>query len=136
MSRVITFSRTFPAYHPKAGESTGFEDAILMGNKKHTIRAGSRWKVGDKFSPRVWSGKPRHSKQIIIAPDIEIKKGWSFTRDLFTPTFYLDGHPVGDELLSAIAANDGLTVDDFKAWFNKPFEGQVICWNDSVNYVQ
>src|SRR5690625_178209 len=26
--------------------------------KHHTIRAGHRWKVGDKFSPRVWSGKP------------------------------------------------------------------------------
>lgn len=47
-----------------------------LNKKVNTIRAGSRWKVGDKFSPRVWSGKPYQSKMITIAPDIEIKKIW------------------------------------------------------------
>ena len=116
MSKVITFSRVFPAYHPKKGQPTFFVEKIwqsfginplfpspslsihnthlpydivhLVGDdlvylheydpKHHTIRAGNRWKVGDKFSPRVWSGKPYNSKQIIIAPDIEIKKVWEF----------------------------------------------------------
>src|SRR5690349_19481727 len=45
--------------------------------KVHTIRAGNRWKVGDVFSPRVWSGKPYASKQIEFAPPIEIKKIWN-----------------------------------------------------------
>ena len=88
MSKVITFSRVFPAYHPKAGQPTGFVEklwqSLLIVNKEnegfkselfvlsrnemllkehshwwttnpipknHTIRAGHRWKVGDKFSP-------------------------------------------------------------------------------------
>ena len=102
MSRVITFSRVFPAYHPKKGQPTYFVEKVLQSlkvqayalptnvvpiisheillhnysPKHHTIRSGNRWKVGNKFSPRVWSGKPYNSKQIIIAPDIEIKKIW------------------------------------------------------------
>ena len=105
MSKVITFSTTFPTYHPKAGEPTFFVEKIwesirtksnidspqyhyckfefdLMhwmkySPKHHTIRAGNRWKAGEKFSPRVWSGKPYNSKQITIAPDIEINKVWN-----------------------------------------------------------
>ena len=136
MSKRIMFSRVFPAYHPRSGGSTGFVDLILTGEKKHTIRSGNRWKVGDKFSPRIWIGRPRYTTQRIIADDKTVLKIWSFTRDLFAPKFYLNGHPVSEQLLSEIAANDGLTVDDFKAWFNKPFEGQIICWNESVNYEQ
>lgn len=47
---------------------------LLHGEDKkvHTIRVGNRWKVGDKFSPRVWSGLPYRSKQIEFAPTIEI----------------------------------------------------------------
>jgi len=161
MSRVITFSRTFPAYHPKAGQPTYFVEKftrsrILMGErpcdisdeifstemyyicepKNHTIRAGSRWKVGDKFSPRVWSGKPYQSKQIIIAPDIEIKKTWDFTIDLISPSICLNGFPLGSNNLIEIATNDGLNVDELLAWFKfpKPYTGQIICWNENVNY--
>src|SRR5690606_32324000 len=108
MSRVITFSRTFPAYHPRKGEPTYFVEQIQnclcsmnlplydktvdpplsflnsltnenVGHKHHTIRAGHRWKAGDWFSPRVWSGKPYNSKQIQFAPDIQIKKVWDLT---------------------------------------------------------
>lgn len=78
MSKVITFSRTFPAYHPKAGQPTYFVEKFwesiyleksdsewlsackrfnfnvglhgIYSPKHHTIRAGKRWKVGDKFS--------------------------------------------------------------------------------------
>src|SRR3989304_2910881 len=103
MARIITFSTTFPSYHPRRGELTYFREKLLIGfglsgydmksfpitldyksekewwwAKYHTIRAGNRWKVGDMFSPRVWSGKPYNSKQIIIAPDIEVMKIWDF----------------------------------------------------------
>lgn len=84
MSRVITFSRVFPKYHPKAGQPTYFVEKLwtdlfwqnIIDNrnmdeplleeeiknfytktfegKGHTIRKGNRWKVGDWFSPRVW----------------------------------------------------------------------------------
>lgn len=58
--------------------------------KGHTVRAGHRFKPGDIVSLRVWgndvnpkSGRsgPYHSKQIIIAPDIQVKKTWDFEID-------------------------------------------------------
>ncbi len=81
MAKVITFSRTFPAYHPRKGQPTYFVEGILNSigikvksellpnvreiindffmldgeyHKYHTIRSGNNRKVGDYFSPRVW----------------------------------------------------------------------------------
>ena len=96
MSKVITFSTTFPKHHYKAGKPTNFGKAIIASlnplfapggqfipkvdgeyflPKYHTIRKGHRWKVGDVFSPRAWgdnvnpkSGRsgPYHSMQIVL----------------------------------------------------------------------
>lgn len=162
MSKVMTFSRVFPSYHPKAGESTHFVEAIMnslyrtlpapkaavklfevpepgvdIGVKHHTIRAGHRWKEGDWFSPRVWSGKPYNSKQITFAPDIQVKKTWKFANDEQGNIFINDelyAYTSSDFALETLAANDGLYVGDFLNWFNKPIEGQIICWNKDINY--
>ena len=160
MSKVITFSRTFPAYHPKAGLPTYFVEKLLASigrhnfdeerefnprlsldmfdPKHHTIRAGNRWKVGDWFSPRVWSGKPYNSKQIVIAPDIEIKKVWEF--EIKGSYVYLNGEFKTKHMitLTEMAKNDGLSIVDFARWFKYPchphFIGQIICWNENINY--
>lgn len=184
MSRVITYSRYFPAHHPRKGEPTFFVEKIqhsidryippthvgldvyLRGNrnlkqelleifllsisvenyepKHHTIRAGHRWKVGDKFSPRVWSGKPYQSKQIIIAPDIEIVKVWDFKIEKYKGGFWIDfgSYKISEwmqpeeTILPLLARNDGLELQDMLAWFKfpSPFNGQVICWSNEVNY--
>ncbi len=168
MSKVITFSTAFPKYHPKAGQPTYFVERLhksldgyreierlevtpdLMpffnfaeyGNcdpKHHTIRSGNRWKVGDKFSPRIWSEIPYQSKQIIIAPDIEIKKIYDFYIDPLSGDYVLDGFPVKIDKLKIIATNDGFTeLDDFELWFKlkkgEYFYGQIICWNDEIDY--
>jgi hypothetical protein len=164
MSKVITFSRFFPAYHPKKGEPTYFVEKIARGlhqqgvrpfdipdeifstemyylidGKHHTIRAGNRWKVGDKFSPRVWSGKPYNSKQIIIAPDIEIKKVWDVLimngPDWFEVMINGKDYLNDGWSLFLLAQNDGLRLDDMMNWFKDDiFAGQIICWNDSINY--
>lgn len=199
MSKVITFSRTFPAYHPKAGQPTyfveklynsfnvdalgarffedkeeelwglnrhlhydvymDFRDALVKGRtekftpKYHTIRGGHRFKVGDKFSPRVWSGKPYNSKQIIIAPDIEVKKVWDIVIFSHQPTLKCLAPDLvvvinkqerrASETFGELSQNDGLYLDDFIFWFmlspdfrkNKNrFKGQIICWNENVNY--
>lgn len=174
MSRVLTFSQTFPVYHPRAGQPTYFVEKlwesiylehagwegfwplfffplINSGNgfdiglhgkyqpKHHTIRAGNRWKAGDKFSPRVWSGKPYQSKQIIIAPDIEVKKVWSF--DLLNRNGQaipiINGVERKTETLLKLAINDGLDMFDLLDWFKFPKQKitnfQIICWNE-VNY--
>jgi hypothetical protein len=170
--KVITFSRTFPSYHPRKGQPTYFVEKFLNGliqlgldgmddplpswsnefcesikndikeTKHHTIRAGKRWKVGDKFSPRVWSGKPYNSKQIIIAPDIEIKNVWNFEIKIievdggFASKVFINDKRVSPDLLIEIAVNDGLLLEDFLSWFKYPkdFSGQVICWNNKISY--
>lgn len=105
--------------------------------KFHTIRAGHRFKEGDWFSPRVWSGKPYNSKQIQFAPDIEVTKTWDF-KLLDDGCIYINGglyaYPNSDFALKPLAENDGLDWVDLLNWFNKPFEGQIICWNDKIEY--
>lgn len=159
--KVITFSKVFPTKHPKKGEPTFFVQKILhslvypdykpvgeIGNppKFHTIRAGLRWKVGEQFSPRIWSGKPYQSKQQEICGPLTIRKIWPVE-------IYLSGRhtTIGKiqensnyRLLIPtcdVATNDGLECDDFIDWFNihpkkqeKRFIGQILCWSDHINY--
>ena len=191
MAKVLTFSRTYPSYHPRKGEQTFFVQKIwnnilkggntsyyeicslnngldngrtlwdfwmsikedeITESKGHTIRASHRFKVGDKFSPRIWSGKPYCSKQIIIAPDIEVKKVWNFEiknefqGDGFYNFFYLDGIFQSWKEIEEISKHDGLKLEDFVHWFKAndgyfsgkeytcSFSGQIICWDENINY--
>ncbi len=183
MSRVITFSRTYPAYHPKEGQLTYFAEKFLLSiaieevarhmmsfvptigdcfinviPKHHTIREGNRWKVGDSFSPRVWGDDinpkskrsgPYQSKQIVIGPITEIKKIWDIE---IKPDYEVDEVDiiinkkwfcqVGSIQSEEISRNDGLDIEDLKNWFLlspeykkvKNFKGQIICWNENINY--
>ena len=162
MAKVITFSRYFQKSHPQAGEPTFFVEKILNSlnltdlNKKplpdlndffivigdgkhHTIRSGSRFKAGDKFSPRVWSGKPYASKQIEIALEVEVKKVWNFSIDE-KGRYSIDGKCIDGKTEFILAKNDGLSTREMAYWFMpsfpkpKPFQGQIICWSDGVSY--
>jgi hypothetical protein len=182
--KVITFSRQFPATHPRKGEPTHFVEKIwdslidigeislskcvelsrytgicegyisinslkrtIPKPKNHTIRAGNRWKVGEYFSPRVWSGKPYASKQIEFAPPIQIKKIWTFEMKpalWFDECQYFINGVFYNEHLENVSKNDGLGLIDFALWFagsgaasstRKPFKGQILCWNESINYL-
>lgn len=147
--RVIIFSRNFPKTHPRSGEPTNFVKLIKRGTKKHTIRPGSRWKPGDKFSARYWSGLPYRSKQKQFAT-LEIKKIWPIT---IVPhhehgyaihigdRYVADWTGTANITIRELAAHDGLTKKDFLDWFGclkkkiQPFSGQIICWNDKkINY--
>lgn len=172
MAKVITFSRKFPAYHPKAGQPTYFvekfrksmhfsgkspidincdfsEEVYFMCDPKHhTIRSGNRFKRGDYFSPRVWSGKPYNSKQIIIGPDTLITDVWKikilWEEDTETWDVWIDEKwygMIGIGNAIRLSNNDGLTPADFKDWFklnkknrNIVWHGQIICWNPQVKY--
>ena len=112
----------------------GIED---FHSKNHTIRSGNRWKVGDLFSPRVWSDVPYYSPQIIIAKDQRVEKTWKFEvrrKKNGELLYLLQNRKLSEGQLITIAHNDGLHIVDFKEWFNKPFKGQVICWNKEINY--
>lgn len=168
MSRVITFSRFFPSFHPRKGEPTYFVEKVNKGldwvkygiafgketeehfkvlgldysheifktvdPKYQTIRAGHRWRVGDYFSPRVWSGKPYNSKQIIIAPDIKVEKVFDF--EIKNCECYINDIFCDVNKMELICKNDGLNTKDLYEWFKYPklFTGQIICWNPNINY--
>lgn len=124
-------------------------ETIDFNEKLHTIRAKtvkksgevvSRWKVGDKASLRVWSGKPYNSPQIIIAPDVELVQVWNL--EVKNQNFLLSDRANGrifspySQTLNKVASNDGLESQDFLDWFKypKPFEGQILAWKE-VDYV-
>jgi len=165
MSRVITFSTRFQSNHPRKKQRTYFVEAIYKNmfiaktvpeelvheysyekymngySKGHTVRDGKRWKVGDKFSPRIWgddinprSGRsgPYHSKQIILSRDVEIVSIWNF--EFNGMYFMIDGRILNIHEVTKLANNDGLSYDDFVSWFKKPMEGQIICWDKKINY--
>ena len=172
MAKIISFSKKFPAYHPKAGQPTYFVEKFWkslwdqkkshnihlfqephdnhfhpMGandmrnvhefkGKHHTIRAGSRWKQGEYFSPRVWSGKPYNSKMIKIADDTLIERIFDFQIDPLTSKLLIEGKEIEKSDIFELAVNDGLFGPDLLAWFKWPkqFSGQVICWNPEIKY--
>lgn len=194
MSKVITFSTTFPSYHPNKGQYTYFVEKFCKSNKieynnlvhehsanvnnlhflnrdiediisdfilfnlsdpfgykpkHHTIRGGSRFKVGDYFSPRIWGNdvNPKskrsgayHSKQIIIAPDTEIVYApkieiYKTSEIIIDGKFYTN---FGTKKSEELALNDGLTEEELKHWFQYPkkdlIDSQIICWNKEIKY--
>lgn len=103
--------------------------------KFHTVREGNRFKEGEWFSPRIWSGCPYNSKQITIAPDIQIKKVWDVQADEDGCFWVISDHDdESSDVLDLVAKNDGLDRNDFMNWFSNPFIGQIICWNENIEY--
>lgn len=163
MAKVITLSRTFPDYHPRAGEPTYFVEKVLTSlrlpyydeernfnprlylnsvePKGHTIRAGHRFKTGDMASLRCWSGRSYNSKQIILAPDVEVKC-WDIRIYLDCGMMKMDLPAGFNGLPMDVLKNDGLSLEDFIAWFTMSpdfkktglFTGQIICWDKDINY--
>ena len=136
---ILMLSKRFPVNHPKAGQPTFFRDKILASvfhnqeywQKLHTIRANYLlWEKRIKevregkaiLSLRQWADKPYRSKtQEIVrltASDgvgiqiLEFDKdrdgmvSWNF--------FDIDGKYPS---LEDVALNDGLTLEEWKAWF-------------------
>lgn len=130
-------SRVFPKKHSRAGEETGFIDqlhySINFGEhsgKIHTIRANyPYWAERIEKVQRgeavielfYWEGKPYNSKQIVFAT-LDKDSGCGvqmvdFFQEFFDSNWVVGQAEFSDQLLSTIAQNDGLTLDDFKAWF-------------------
>lgn len=117
-----------------------FSDPFDFEPKNHTIRAGKRFKEGDYFSPRIWSGRPYFSKTITIAPDTEIF--YAPKIEIYkTSEIIIDGKfyaTFGTEKSRELAKNDGLFEEDLKNWFKYPkndlLDFQIICWNKDLKY--
>lgn len=148
---VLEAIKKSPLIKSKLVDLKVFQDC----DPKHTtirVIKKRKWKAGDKFSPRVWgddinpkSGRSGayHSKQIIIAPDTEIKKVWDvdiWMDDCHCHIGIAEGEmTIGLLSFGEVAKNDGLTFEELKAWFRlkpnqEPIKAQILCWNNSVKY--
>lgn len=138
----ISIAVTFPATHPRKGEATLFVDKIkgnycllhewlAEGAKIHTIRGNyelwaKRFEKIDKgdavLELYTWSGKPYNSKQVVFAT-LGKEDGIGLQKLIFTDVesfkVAISNESFGflHKKVADIAKNDGLSLDDFKAWF-------------------
>ena len=148
----VMLSKTFFPQHPKAGEPTEFREKVLTGTKRHTCRCNyDYWKTRIEtlkkrqgiLSLRQWSGKPYQKgstqepildiaaslidvQQLVMTrkkldePEyVEVEHGLYQPRPAYDYEARIDGEPYDVEF---IAKNDGLSLEDFKAWFNPVFD--------------
>ncbi len=148
----VMLSKTFFPQHPKAGEPTHFAEKVKNGTKRHTCRCNyDYWKDriarlqerGGVLSLRQWSGKPYEKgttqERIMDVPAsmIEVQQLVMIRRRTDEPEYVevepercerrqgyeyfarVEGEPYDVEF---IAKNDGLTLADFKDWFNPVFD--------------
>ena len=104
----------------------------ITASKEHTIRKNHHFNKGDFISLRCWAGKPYNSQKIILTKPVKVKKTWDFK--ISDGDYFLNGKKLNLSDIKKIAANDGLAVEDFELWFPDKFTGQIICWNNLINY--
>jgi len=149
---VIMVSRFFPATHPRKGEKTNFMNSIFMGTKVHTIRGNCdpekdsyelwRKRIAEVnegkayLSLRYWAGKPYNSKQVEFK---QIHKAAVSHFKMVDTGVFIDWQIDCDKpmhTMEELAANDGLSKEDFLNWFFpqnqkvvRTFEGAIIWLN-------
>lgn len=150
MKAVVTLSKKFFPAHYRAGQETEFKAKVLAETKKHTCRSNYEYwakkiakvkETGGGLSVRQWSEKPYRSPQEIIkdipadiigVQKLELRRtkivanhyAEGIEKPLITIAEYeytatVDGVNIPVELL---AANDGLTPEEYKAWFAPVFD--------------
>lgn len=116
-THVLMLSKKFVGNHPKKGQDTNFIQNIANGFKIHTIRLNCElWKKRiDEvnqgkavISLRQWIDKPYRSKQEAIKIITKGLVGYEVMNLSKLST---------EEELTHIAGNDGLSKEDFIAWF-------------------
>lgn len=126
-SKVATCVKTFmPIMAPKVEART----------KLQTVR---KWpkrlpKVGQRFSGRAWTGRPRRSKQrILVEGEVVDVREVYISADLVYFPKWRDLR--GDDYLEFAKADGFDTIEDFHAWFLKDgpvFHGVFINWKPDV----
>lgn len=116
----------------------GYYQQSSVNPKLHTIRAGTRWEAGMDIHFAI---NPRSKNYFQFAPVMEctgvqeieiIHTGYSPN----TPAVYIHNgkslmNPLSYSEIETLAQNDGFeSIEQFFAWFNKDFKGQLIHWSD------
>lgn len=147
VERILNSIKTANVVEPGIVDVNGLERVGYIFNAKHyniakpklhTIRAGNRWEAGMDIHFAI---NPRSKNYFQFAPvipcvsvqEIEIiHTGYSPN----TPAVYVSNgkslmNPLSYSEIETLAQNDGFdSVEQFFAWFNKDFKGQLIHWSD------
>ena len=124
-------SRYFGKESKQAGKPTNFVEKILDGSKKHTIRLNYQYwekrfeeiKAGKAYlSLRYWLDAPYKSPQEELLK-LTAEDGIGLQKISFPLGVFIDDYD-SDVKIKEIATNDGLSWDDFKAWFNGTLDAQ------------
>lgn len=117
------------------------EDIIPKG---HTVRKGNRFEPGDYFYPRIWTNRPYYpginGNPAVIAFTNPVMVVKTYNIETTKPLkdgaiIKINGKSIGSSTIELLAKNDGLSLNDFKHWFNKPLpSGQIIIWDDNIRY--
>lgn len=136
---VLTLASRFPAGHLKRGQFTGFPEKVIKGTKIHTFRKDSDcWahyvelvnSHNAELSIRRWIGRPYHTPQLEVKRlkkigIQQVRMTWDSAIE--QPTVFIDGKRILN--VEQLAANDGMTLDEFVSWFFKDsdtFNGVII----------
>jgi len=132
---VLGFKQKFPW-----GEPTYFREKILAGvgygpivslPKIHTIRAGNRWRAGDKIHMAYGVRTKNYEQFNKGIPELAFVKSVQKIEMWWDRSLYIliDGKYFED--METLSINDGFNdVMDFQKWFNKKFTGQIIHWTN------
>ena len=133
----ISFLHYFPKrVHQSGTVQTNFANKIICGEKIHTIRKTNirNYNIGDPLICHSWQGVEYKSKNPFFL-NLTVEQTYNFKKE--KGLFFLNDNeeeiPVG--LLSEIAANEGLKLDEFLRWFEDDnFSGQIISWDKILMY--
>ena len=113
-----------------------FEEPILQGRKKHTIRKdkNDRWKPGMKihFATGVRTKLYHQFKEGVCISTQKIQILWdNISLNGEFVSILVDGHLIDLDEVETLAINDGFEdVSEFLNWFDEDFEGKIIHWTD------
>lgn len=124
----------------KFGKDMSDYDKVLISPKLHTIRHDphNRWKPGMKIHPAIGVRTKNYFQFAPVIPCVSVQEieiihtGYSPN----TPVVYVHNgkslmNPLSYSEIKKLAQNDGFdSVEQFFAWFNKDFKGQLIHWSD------
>ena len=120
MMKVLMLSKVFLKGHPREGEETGFREKFLSGVKRHTLRRNKNgyYRDGDFVSVRQWEARPYASGHEIVKNGVKIGvEPCIINRSCGRILFPNSGSNIVKEMLiEPVAANDGLSEEDFISW--------------------
>jgi hypothetical protein len=128
----------FRTQNPRTKEPTYFLQKILDGSKKHSLRAGSRWKAGRSIQMATGVRTKNYRQFNKDRKDLQTCTGTQKLRLVITKSFwdteiYIDGRRLSNREMEIFSANDGFeNLIALWNWFSseKNLPDQIIHWTD------